>query len=113
LCRLAGRQQEPYLAPNSPFKLGNIYILTTSIPRNGLALNWNRRISLGNRVELRWSNFPLINVPPAGQVKTAGSSDESIETKLPTRYLPETEEDEIPLPGYAQVGFLETDTACR
>jgi hypothetical protein len=102
----AGQQREPYLAPKSPYKLSNIYILPTNIPRTGwtaAATNWTSQIKLSSaRIELRWSNFPLVNVPE--EVKLAPDSETSIKSGLPTRYLPETVEDEIPLPGYAQVG---------
>jgi hypothetical protein len=66
------------------------------------ATNWTRQISLSStRVELRWSNFPLVKVPE--KVETAPNSDASIKTRLPTRFIAENVEDEIDMPGYAQV----------
>lgn len=98
----AGPNKEPYLAPKSPYKLSNIYILPTSITRNGTATNFTRRVSLGPRIELRWSNFPLGEA--SGDVQTVQTSEESIRSGLPTRFIAESKEDEITLPGYAQVG---------
>uniref|UniRef100_A0A383V433 Tyrosinase copper-binding domain-containing protein n=1 Tax=Tetradesmus obliquus TaxID=3088 RepID=A0A383V433_TETOB len=99
-----GPNKEPYLAPKSPYKLSNIYILPTSITRNGVATNFTRRVSLGPRIELRWSNFPLGKA--SGDVQTVQTSEESIRSGLPTRFIAESKEDEITLPGYAQ-GVLE------
>jgi hypothetical protein len=68
------------------------------------ATNWTSQISLSStRLELRWSNFPLVNLPIDVEKPIARDSDESIKTGWPTRFIAETVEDEIDLPGYAQV----------